>query len=113
MGEQLAGAIGVGAMRWFLQELLFWILTLGPWLNIYFVARLTWRGFILRAVLLIPLVVIGIWLLHDMLNLVFGYRMFSPPGAAFYLIILHLWAMGIALCVVLYVAYVRWKEKPR
>jgi hypothetical protein len=113
MGEQLTVALGVGSMRWFLQELLFWILILGPWLNIYFVARLTWRGFILRAVLLIPLVVIGVWLLNDMLNLVFGYRMFSPPWAVFGLVIQHLWAMGIALCVVLYVAYVRGKEKPR
>ena len=97
-------------MRWGLQECLFWGLTVAPWLNIYLVARLTWRGHLLWAVFLIPLVGVGGWLLNDLLRLIFGFSFFSPPWAVFGWVIQSLWAMGIALCVVLYVAYLRWRE---
>ena len=98
-------------MRWFLQDCLFWGLTVIPWLNIYLVARLAWRGRLLLAVLLVPLVGIGSWLIVDVMHLVFGITFFSPAWAVSGWMIQTLWAMGIAICVMAYVTYVRHKEK--
>jgi hypothetical protein len=98
-------------MRWFLQEAIFWGLTVAPWLNIFLVARLAWRGHVLWAVLLIPLVGIGGWLFYDILRLVFGTAFFSPPWAVFGWVVQSLWAMGIALCAVLFIIYLRRKER--
>lgn len=98
-------------MQRFLQDVLFWGLTVAPWLNIILVSRLAWLGRPFLAALLILFVGIGAWLMMGLLQWLFGAVFFSPGWAVFGWMIQTLWAMGIALCVLLFVAFVRHNEQ--